>query len=1100
MNEHPELPIASLRRLARGLLYDRDRAEDVVQEAWLAALRSGPRGARLGGWMREAVRRIARSAGREESRRSTRERRAARPEALASAADAAARIEILRGLLDAVDALEEPYRTAIVLRFFDELPPREIARRLGVPVNTARTHVRRGLERLRQRLDGERGRNRQGFLAALAPFAGRMPWLSAHGSPLLLSKWSGALLVKNKVALAVGVVLVLGLSWFVLRSLSGDGERPREVASELQTPWNGPASVAGERSEQELAPHAWGAPLAREPARAPATAADATWIVRGHALREEGEPFPGVRLVGRVHAGPRAAGTPLLEQRFHADENGDFAWAIAPPAELVLVSVEPEAEGHLNRPTQDVFLPGDPAPQSWTVTTRALDCLIRGSVRAPDGRPVAGARVQERDRMQAQETSTDADGRYALAVCAGGERELRVSAAGFAQESIVVDASRPGETQAPDLVLAEELRVRGHVFDEDGAPVAEAVVEPSHPFELVSTTTDASGAFELGTLDPGAEHLAVTARKEGFVTAREELPPDDRTSELELRLVRGVRVTGTVLGPEREPVWGAWVSVGYWNDPPIDAYSDRDGRFLLEHVSPGGRDLWLWRAGYAQTRVDVEIPADAATFEVELQLEEPHFLGGVVLDELGAPLSWAWVYVDEPFHRGPDRIAGFHTHAGADGRFRFDGLPDIDVVVGALAPDRARLEQEVTELDRDDLVLQPARAAGLAGRVVDAESGVPITAFSVRVGFPPPQYQARAVDGFSADWSRGVSFTDAAGEWRLDWEVEPDKVASLTVEAPGYAPSTVDVATTAVDADPSALVVRMVRGTLVRGRVVEKASGAPVAGARVRRFTARVPLRSLEHSDEPLFEATTDAAGRFELANVPTGEMSLGVDQPQWSVALDGPFPVDGSAPIERWIELGRGGRIAGRLLDAAGNGLAGEPVSAYGLEVPGDQREWSATTAADGSYTLENLPPGTYHVRWERRLGETEAYDLLQLVTLASDEERTIDLQPRGRAIVRGTLEYEGEIPDVVTVLFMPERTVTEEEVKQGHAWARSGRATFAEHGRFELTGLEPGRHSAVASFRLADGSHAMGSSGFFDVPEDGVVEVVVRVETRRR
>ena len=38
---HPlENSIPALRRLARGLLHDRDGADDVVQDAWLAALRT----------------------------------------------------------------------------------------------------------------------------------------------------------------------------------------------------------------------------------------------------------------------------------------------------------------------------------------------------------------------------------------------------------------------------------------------------------------------------------------------------------------------------------------------------------------------------------------------------------------------------------------------------------------------------------------------------------------------------------------------------------------------------------------------------------------------------------------------------------------------------------------------------------------------------------------------------------------------------------------------------------------------------------------------------------------------------------------------------
>ncbi|MEW6071734.1 MAG: sigma-70 family RNA polymerase sigma factor [Planctomycetota bacterium] len=137
-----------LRRLARGLLADRGLAEDVVQDAWLAALRRPPRaGWALGAWLGGAVRRLVRQRAREEERRRRREERAARAEGSGEAIDTGERLEVLRALVDAVEALAEPYRTAVVLRFFAGLPPREIARRRGVPPRAASGAERSSWER-----------------------------------------------------------------------------------------------------------------------------------------------------------------------------------------------------------------------------------------------------------------------------------------------------------------------------------------------------------------------------------------------------------------------------------------------------------------------------------------------------------------------------------------------------------------------------------------------------------------------------------------------------------------------------------------------------------------------------------------------------------------------------------------------------------------------------------------------------------------------------------------------------------------------------------------------------------------------------------------
>ena len=54
-----------------------------------------------------------------------------------------------RTIRDAVAALGEPYREVVALRFFGDLSLMEVAEATGRPLNTVKTHLRRGLERLR---------------------------------------------------------------------------------------------------------------------------------------------------------------------------------------------------------------------------------------------------------------------------------------------------------------------------------------------------------------------------------------------------------------------------------------------------------------------------------------------------------------------------------------------------------------------------------------------------------------------------------------------------------------------------------------------------------------------------------------------------------------------------------------------------------------------------------------------------------------------------------------------------------------------------------------------------------------------------------------
>src|SRR5262245_47075878 len=108
------------RAIARALLHDEHAADDLVQTAYVAAMEHPPRGS-VRAWLRTVLRNIASNVRRGAARRRDRERAAMRPEALPSAAESCARAETLRRVIEAVIALEEPYRSTVLLRFYHGL-------------------------------------------------------------------------------------------------------------------------------------------------------------------------------------------------------------------------------------------------------------------------------------------------------------------------------------------------------------------------------------------------------------------------------------------------------------------------------------------------------------------------------------------------------------------------------------------------------------------------------------------------------------------------------------------------------------------------------------------------------------------------------------------------------------------------------------------------------------------------------------------------------------------------------------------------------------------------------------------------------------------
>jgi RNA polymerase sigma-70 factor (ECF subfamily) len=147
--------VAWVRRLAGQLVRDPEVADDAAQDAFAAALRSGPREAsRTKAWFAAVVRSFVRRAARSEERRTRREEGAAQTERVDSTAEIVERAQASRVVVDAVLALPEPYRTTVLMRWFDDVPTARIAELRGEPVETVRTRLKRGHALLREWLSG----------------------------------------------------------------------------------------------------------------------------------------------------------------------------------------------------------------------------------------------------------------------------------------------------------------------------------------------------------------------------------------------------------------------------------------------------------------------------------------------------------------------------------------------------------------------------------------------------------------------------------------------------------------------------------------------------------------------------------------------------------------------------------------------------------------------------------------------------------------------------------------------------------------------------------------------------------------------------------
>jgi hypothetical protein len=268
--------------------------------------------------------------------------------------------------------------------------------------------------------------------------------------------------------------------------------------------------------------------------------------------------------------------------------------------------------------------------------------------------------------------------------------------------------------------------------------------------------------------------------------------------------------------------------------------------------------------------------------------------------------------------------------------------------------------------------------------------------------------------------------------------------------------------------------LRLYRGAIAEVEVVDHATGAPVAGARVR-------IRQLSmYPDAGRQEARTDERGvaRFEALTVIAHEAI--VDADGYGVATDTLDPMIAVAgePWRLRIEVERGARLRGRVVDEAGTPVAGATIEVsagagdddsprqtdpgrFGAAHPtlAELRGEGITTGADGAFTVA-LPEG----RWAIATSHPAHATALSPTIVSDGRTSPLDLtlvMEDGRA-VSGVVVDRAEQPVAGA----------EVEIRWSFGSRVERRVRADGTGRFALRGLPPGKLALVAIARGASGT----------------------------
>jgi protocatechuate 3,4-dioxygenase beta subunit len=587
--------------------------------------------------------------------------------------------------------------------------------------------------------------------------------------------------------------------------------------------------------------------------------------------------------------------------------------------------------------------------------------VLKGTVRAATGEPIAGAKVTTRDDGLTfpVECDTDASGRFELRGFRAGLYEIGATAEGFHRAIWSVE-----DDDEVEIWLQREAIVEGKVLDEaDGRPLAGVFIflDPVEAGGWMEATTDARGEFLVRKIPPRPYKAAFHHDDYSSVHVGPwDLKPGETLSGVEVRLRRGFTARGKVVDAETgQPVHGASVSASRESDdgePDVTSTGGTDGTglFELRGLAPGEYAVSIEARGYLRAEEEVRIAPEEPE-SLSFALEKGASISGRVLDDSGRPLPRTQVYLyapgDAPAEAMRSVRAARYRFSDAQGRFVLEGLHPFDDY-GLLARDEDRgigwltgiavgPRAKVTGLD-----IRFSPGGTVRGRVVD-QAGRGTEGASV--GLAPEDEGSTESD--EPRWERIIPSyllkqpsrwdrTTGDGSYEID-NVMPG-LYRVSAAAPGWASQLKGP-------------IRIGEGLVVEGMDFAFTGGATAAGRVVDGAGSGVGGVDIEvQVGSQRGRTTTDAAGQFTIMGLTAGRGAIHADK-------DGLVRASARVIIpsdDILLLLGARGKIAGRVEAPGRSVLPRGEISIWTFREGRDSAQTTAPTDEAGRFSA-SVEPG---------------------------------------------------------------------------------------------------------------------------------------------
>jgi RNA polymerase sigma factor (sigma-70 family) len=966
---------------ARRITGESGLAEEVAQTVFILLARKAPRlgpGTILSGWLYRTTRFVAARAIVAEQRRRRREQKAV---SMQLQNDPDPHWQKVAPQLDhALGRLSETDRNAVLLRYVQECPVRDVGAALGLGEEAAKKRIARALEKLRRIL------RRRGTEVSAAAFIAGVARESASAAAAGLAQQISAAAVAHAT---VGAGLTAGTSalvadvlaawrWAKIKALLAAGAGLLVVASVVPSAF---------RSAREQASPTLAGPKDQTPSASgrseqvadnlPATSLLEAAARQGIPLRSlrvtvldavSGDPIPGAGLTHSLMWTPQG-GTPPPPLRTGPNGTASFPVPERLPGgeRMDQFSVFVSAKDYATRTINWLSSTGSVLSLVSTQYTVCLESgiILSGTVVDDAGQPLAG---------------------------------VRIGAIGNSYKGYSYSTDTSGKVISPPVIRQEDFP--SYSVNSEG-PRREAIVtERQGRFELPHFPSDLR-AVVIDLVGPdGARHRFRTPQGKSLTadSLLEVSFQDLRGGTARFVLPRGVTVEGIVLDAAGEPVSGAAVTEGsQWGNLRVLSRSETDssGRFTLSNRPPREIILAASAEGHASASTAVLVKPGMEQVRIQLAPEQP--LRGRLVNEAGHSVPGASVGLVDYLNEGLG--LSWSGKTDAEGRFVWRSAPTNEVVLSITTPEPAYRIVRLRPANTEHLItLRPGitDVVRVTGKVRDAESGEALGRFRVKISYcmsgDSPDPARRTVEGVNGEYDLRIANTEIPVGSAPAWV--------LVVEADGYDP--VFSRLYEFEEGDQQLDFSLRRGGTIQG-VVKTPEGEPAASARLavaQEANAVLSSRPGELSAHDSGQQS-DAEGRFRLSKPLKAHALVAFHDTGWAI-----IPLSSAAgPLE--VRLLPWGRIEGTALSG------GAPLTGEHLELNKLTWDWSdalqvlrhETTDAEGRFVFDKLPAGEFQLaldaRVRQRPGPGTVKALQTPVTVCAGETQHVQIATSGRLVL---------------------------------------------------------------------------------------------------